>query len=280
MLLLEQFRHDIERAIAEFAQQNSPISPIRSQNIAAIRELLQGNNPLKVCSRVTDYVNRLSSGFVAFWSFLEVNRLKNALLSVLVLPMYQENAILKKMISEMGVHLPHDGTKHMSSDNILVRIDRLESSLNLQNQHVANLQLEVKRLKVENQVLTKTITALVGKNKELTLECQKLKEDKAKVQAEGDQLTQKYNQLMKENAQLKKKIFSTQPPFDSKEEQVPSNGVLSSVTVNTTTKDSVKSKLSAHCDAEFFMNSSHKEEEKSSIKENILVGRRIRSLMY
>lgn len=280
MSLIEQFRQDIENALAEFTRQNPAMSPLRSQNISDIRVLLQSSNPVKVCAKVADYVNKLSSGFVSLCFFMEVNRFKNSLQNVLALPMYQENAILKRVISEMGNQTVINGAQHSTSDKtLLARMESVESSLNFHTQQVDALRLEVKRLKLENQVLTKTITNLVEKNKHLAGECQKLKDDKIKIQADGGQLKLKYDQLLKENDELKKKMFYINTNSDSNEEQVPNKDELSSDNPTSKTKNGTQSKSSAYGDAQFFIRPIPKELIKNKCNQNTLPGRKAQSLI-
>lgn len=273
---MEQIRHDIEQAIASFTQQNPNMAVERSQNIYEIRSILKSNNPLKVHATLLDYANKLSTGFVSIWPFLEVNKFKNALLQVLNSPLYQENSMLKVMVSEMGVRLSHNNIIQSPSDkNILARIVRLEQSLDHQNELVVDLQSEVKRLKVENQFLTKTITQLADKNKQLTLENQKLTDAKTKVEKEADQLKRKYEQLLEENAALKNQILSMSTTNDK---QVVKSTLSNPNSENERTKANSAIKLPLSCHADFFK-SRTTDDVKSTSSDRVLVDRKSVSLI-
>lgn len=276
MALIEQLRHDIEQTIASFTQQNPNMAVERTQNIYEIREILKNNNPLKIHATLLDYANKLSTGFVSIWPFLEVNKFKNALIQVLNLPTNQENSMLKVMVSEMGVRLSHDNIVQSPSDrNILARIARLEQSLDHQNELVVDLQSEVKRLKVENQFLTKTITQLAEKNKQLTLENQKLAEAKTKVEKEADQLKRKYEQLLEENAALKSQILTLSTTVDKPATKTNSSNPNSE---NERTKANSAVKLPLSCYAEFYK-SRTTDDAKSTGSDRVLVERKSLSLI-
>ncbi len=276
MALIEQLRRDLEQMIVNFTQQNPNMAVERSQNIYEIRNILKSNNPLKVHATLLDYANKLSTGFVSIWPFLEVNKFKNALLQVLNSSLYQENSMLKAMVSEMGVRLSHDNIIQSPSDkNILARIVRLEQSLDHQNELVVDLQSEVKRLKIENQFLTKTITQLAEKNKQLTLENQKLAEAKTKVEKEADQLKRKYEQLLEENAALKSQILTMSTVSDKPVSKSSSSNPNSE---NERTKTNSAIRLPLSCYAEFYK-SRTTDDVKSTSSDRVLVDRKSVSLI-
>ena len=210
MTTIKKLRDDIERAITLFIQNNPNLSPERQQEISRIRELLAHNNPLKVKARLDEYINTLSTGFISIFSFLEVNRFKNALQQVLNSPAYQENAILKAMVLEAGIQLNQDDIVNLDK-NILSRVEKLERALGTQQDEIGTLQQQIKRLKEENQFLHKNMAKLSDANKELKIENRTIKEAKVRVDKEVKDLKQQYEVLLAENTALKNKAFGITP---------------------------------------------------------------------
>jgi DnaJ-domain-containing protein 1 len=215
--ILESLRNDIENSLMVFIRDNKNLSLERKQNIATIKKILVCNNPLQLKIKLNQHLDTLSSGFISYLPFLEVNRFKNSVKSVLELPKYQENWILKAMIAEAGIQLSQDNPLPLHPDrSILLRVEKLEGLFQSQQQELDALQLEVKRLRIENHFLTETISMLNNENKQLVI-CNR------QITQEKDDLKQKYETLIKENAALKKQMMELSKATPSKTQAMKEN---------------------------------------------------------
>lgn len=216
--IIERLKKDIEKAVANFVKQNGNLSQERQVNLRQIWEILQSENPTTIRDELVNTVENLSTGITKLWPFLEVNKFKNVLRDVINLPIYSETAILKALVAEGGGHSLLDRSTQLTTDAKLVaRLDRLEKVMIFQGHEISALQNEISRLKTENLYLTKTISMLSEKNKQLTFDCQKLQDAKSKAEQDASKLKLDYEQLQKENRALKKQLQTLTNPPSSEE---------------------------------------------------------------
>lgn len=209
MRLIEQLRTDIDNAIRKFFM-NKIVSTERQQNIRCIKQMLMCDNPLKAKIYLTEYIENLSSGFESLLPFLEVNRFKNLIKNVLNLPKYQENAILKALLEEMGLSMGQDSFEDPNKDSFSIhsRLNMLEQKCQIQSLKITDIDQEIKRLKTENEFLCKTISLLTGKNTQLVNENGVLIKERNKFKKLYQELNDKYEEVCSENIYLKNKLSS------------------------------------------------------------------------
>lgn len=215
MTIIDQLINDIKSAIAKFLTSHTKISRELNKKIIEIDSVVRNNNPVNLVQALVSHVDSFSTGFIAIWPFLEVNKLKNIIKEILVLPKYQENVILKSIIFEMNTD-PASSNLH-----ILNRLEKLEGAYSLQNFSIKNMGEEIKSLTAENQFLTKTLSMLAEKNKTLSLENEVFKSEKQGLEQEASKLKLERQTLIDENKLLKNKIshLESQRLLENKEEK-------------------------------------------------------------
>jgi hypothetical protein len=215
MVLINEFRHDIEQAIKRYMQRfssNDKIPNERINDIKKIREILFENNLLILHERLLCYIDDMATGLIRLLPFFEVNKLRGAVNEILTLPKYQSRAILKELSSgnklqeSMSNQQNKPPAPSENNDSIALRLQALEKHAQFQLRKSLEFEIEITSLKLENKYLTDTVKSLSKFNQELEEENKVLKIRIQQMEPAYENLQTSYEALLLENQALKQQL--------------------------------------------------------------------------